>query len=273
MSSLEQGHHHHHHGHSHSHGHDHGHGHTHGLGHDLQDGHAHGQCQGHEHGAQHGSLAQANREHFNKHDGYSWPFAEERTRRAAEGVLSKVSLDKETSSILEFACGNGIVAERILPHAKSLLGIDVSDKAIELFTERFEKLGKSDEAKAIVLDIETSQDGLEGKKFDLIYCSSSYHHFDNPLDMTKRLATLLKPSGVLVVIDHIITEKPKEGEEKSHVEAPFRHVIARYGFMEEEMKEIYEGAGLKMDVFEELPKSKEGDKDLFVATGTLNKLE
>lgn len=91
--------------------------------------------------------------------------------------------------------------------------------------------------------------------------------------MTKRLAAFLKPSGVLVVIDHIITEKTKEGEEKDHIEQPYRHVVARFGFMKEEMKEIYEGAGLKMDVFEELPKSVEGDKDLFIATGTLNNLD
>ncbi|KAH6901631.1 S-adenosyl-L-methionine-dependent methyltransferase [Coprinopsis sp. MPI-PUGE-AT-0042] len=261
MSANEQGHgHSHDHGHSHGHGHSHDHSHSHGHG---DHGHSHG------HGHQHGSLAKANREHYNKQDGYTWPFAEERTKRASQGIIDRVSLDKDKTTALEFACGNGYVAEKIQPYVKSILGIDVSDKAIELFTERFEKLGKSDVAKAIQLDIETSQEGIEGKKFDVIYCSSSYHHFSDPLDMTKRLAALLNPSGVLVVIDHIITEKPKEGEEKNQVSEAFRHAVARFGFMEEEMKEIYEGAGLKMEVFDKLPESKEGDKDLFVAVGGL----
>ena len=65
----------------------------------------------------------------------------------------------------------GLVAEKIAPHVKSLLGVDVSDQAIELFTERFKQPGTNSEAKAILLDIETSQEGLEGKKFDLIYVS------------------------------------------------------------------------------------------------------
>jgi hypothetical protein len=65
---------------------------------------------------------------------------------------------------------SGLVAEKIQPHVKCILGIDVSDKAIELFTQRFNKLGvKTDIAKAIRLDIEKSQEGIEGQKFDLIY--------------------------------------------------------------------------------------------------------
>jgi hypothetical protein len=53
---------------------------------------------------------------------------------------------------------------------RSILGIEASDKAIELFTERFNKLGvKSNLAKATCLDIETSQDGIEGQRFDVIH--------------------------------------------------------------------------------------------------------
>lgn len=87
----------------------------------------------------------------------------------------------------------GLVAEKIAPHSKSLLGVDVSDKAIELFTERFEKLGKAEEVKAILVDIEASQEGLDGKKFDLIYVSR--HHSPRKLG-----ACILTPPNVVFLL-------------------------------------------------------------------------
>jgi hypothetical protein len=84
----------------------------------------------------------------------------------------------------------------------------------------------------------------------------------------------MKPKGCLVVIDHLENDETKNSKERLEVEEMFKqakamHVIVRAGFDEKEMGEIYDGAGLKMDVFERLPDSVEGDLQAFVAVGGL----
>jgi hypothetical protein len=85
---------------------------------------------------------------------------------------------------------------------------------------------------------------------------------------------LLKPTGHLVIVDHLDNDETRNSKERKQVEEMFKHAkdaVARAGFDEKNMTEIYEGAGLRMDGFERLPDSVEGDLQLFVAVGGLKK--
>ncbi|EAU86466.2 hypothetical protein CC1G_11774 [Coprinopsis cinerea okayama7 len=223
--------------------------------------HHHHHHHGHQHALGHADLAQANKEYFNenKHLFQEWPHAQERRERTIAALLNYNKLDKESTTVLEFACGSGLIAAGILPHVKSVVGVDISDEAIKMLNEKAEQDGTPDRFKGVCANIESDKDALQGQTFDLIYCSSAYHHFENPSAITKVLASYLKSNGSLVVIDNVFTG---EGVPDTH-----KHIVAYQGFSEGDMKRIFSDGGLEMTLYEVIPPSKQGDSDVFFAKG------
>ncbi|TFK18024.1 S-adenosyl-L-methionine-dependent methyltransferase [Coprinopsis marcescibilis] len=233
-----------------SHGH---HGH---FGHHQHGHHAH------QHGA--GNRADSNRNFFNENtDIYdNFPHAKERGKRTALAIADKVQLDKDSTTVLEFACGNGHVSREFLPFVKSLVGIDISDAAVKRFNDSFESEGLADKAKAFVTNIETDQSVIEGQTFDLVYCASAFHHLDDPEGVTKILGSFLKPTGALVIVDVTLAE----GADKLTVPEELKHIVLHAGFNKADISKMFEGAGLKLESYSLLSSDK-GDKELFIAKG------
>lgn len=95
--------------------------------------------------------------------------------------------------ILDVGCGNGIISMNVGAFGYNVLGVDVSDKAIQkaiqknqLPNVRFEV--KSAEALA-----------AEGPQFDAIICSEVIEHLQNPSILLSTINKALKNSGVLIV--------------------------------------------------------------------------
>ena len=126
----------------------------------------------------------------------------------------------------------------------------------------------------------------------------AFHHFTSPADIAKRLSTLLSSDGVLIVIDTHASEDdtaafgPKPGQSsQDHVReigkswglsdnqiedivaaggmaAHHEHAVPhRHGFSKEDMKEMFENAGLKLRTFRDAFEFPMGEKVLkqFVA--------
>lgn len=73
--------------------------------------------------------------------------------------------------------------------------------------------------------------------FDVAAVCVGFHHFADAALATRRLAERLKPGGVLLIVDFLGTRKEDVPEE-------MRKTVRVGGFEEEEMKELFEGAGL-----------------------------
>lgn len=58
-------------------------------------------------------------------------------------------------------------------------------------------------------DLTVAPNQLDGMKFDVVVCASSYHHFLSIEDVTKALASYLKPGGSVLVADLM---KPSSAE-------------------------------------------------------------
>lgn len=83
-------------------------------------------------------------------------------------------------------------------------------------------------------------DAPQYKDFDLVAVGMGFHHFqDLPLS-TSRLVERLKPGGVFMIIDFVT-----HAMELSLKEHPSYNTIAHHGFSEEELRKIFEGAGLE----------------------------
>ena len=122
-------------------------------------------------------------------------------------------------------------------------GIDISSKMVERYNEMAKASGLSQStAHAIEGDLfnehnpSPSLSNEEYASFDVAAVGFGFHHFDHHELAIKRLAERLKPGCVVLIVDFA---------DEKHMPSAASKSIKKHGFTESEMKEIFEGAGLK----------------------------
>lgn len=128
--------------------------------------------------------------------------------------------------LLDFACGTGMVTELFVPyltgHAgekSEIVGIDIGPTFLKYFNERAEKYSNENiSMRSYEYDILDSSISKELNKFDSVFdaivCTISYHHIHNYEQVTKKLATFLKPGGWLFIIDFYNEDVENSGGSK-----------------------------------------------------------
>ncbi|GJE90584.1 S-adenosyl-L-methionine-dependent methyltransferase [Phanerochaete sordida] len=171
----------------------------------------------------------------------------------------------ERTALLDFACGTGLVAFELAPHVRTLLGVDISDGMAARFNARAAELGLAHKARAVVAALTGAPGELDGQQFDVVLCSMAYHHLAAPADTTALLARLLRPGGTLLVLDFAARDYTQE-----EIPEEFRAAVAHAaGFAEDDVRAMFEGAGLEGFELREGVKMAIGGKerDIFVARG------
>lgn len=97
------------------------------------------------------------------------------------------------STILDVGCGNGIISRYLGGLGFQVLGIDISDKAIN----QARRLNMWEHVRFEVMHAEHLS--LEGAQFDVIICSEVLEHLDHPHILLKQLRKLLRDTGKLIV--------------------------------------------------------------------------
>ncbi|KAG8685013.1 hypothetical protein FRC11_011280 [Ceratobasidium sp. 423] len=197
-----------------------------------------------------GEFKEANRQWFdaqahNHAGGYeAQPVAQDMARKASAAMLDAFPFDKGSTVVMDFACGTGMISQNLAPHSKKIVGVDISSKSVDFYNERVTKQGvPPEEMRAICVDLaergKAEHDALDGVEFDVIVCSGAYHHFDDINDMTKILASYLKPgTGTLVVIDIIASP------EAAHALSSHDHIVVHgNGFNEESIRSAFVDEG------------------------------
>lgn len=217
------------------------HSHTHTENDDSHQTHAH-------HGQ--GGYKEANRQWFdskahNNEGGYeAQPAAQEVADKISIAILDAFAFDKSQTVMMDFACGTGMISQRLAPHAKSIIGVDISPKSVEFFNERVAKQGvPPEQMKAICADLterdKVENDLFDGTLFDVVVCSAGYHHLEDVDAITKALVSYLKPGvGTLVIVDFL------ESPEAEHILKSHGHIVANTtGFSEEMIKSTFVSKG------------------------------
>ena len=114
--------------------------------------------------------------------------------------------DLKNSKVLDLGCLRGnALSIYMAQHAKSYVGIDLSDVAIEKLNRKLVK-NNCVNAKAVAVDFYS--DEFKEREFDIIYAYGVIHHFPN-LDMLfARINEVLKPGGKLITYDPLQTSLP-----------------------------------------------------------------
>ena len=148
-----------------------------------------------------------------------------------EEVISRI-LDNasvtEGKDVLDVATGTGVlIPDYLRRRVASVTGIDISPGMIRIAKEKFP------EGKVTFLAGDVEETGF-GREFDCVVVYSAFPHFPDPERLIARLASFLKPGGILTVAHGMSREKINA---RHHGSA--RHVSN--GLMEaEELARIFE---------------------------------
>ncbi|QEH42585.1 class I SAM-dependent methyltransferase [Chitinophaga sp. XS-30] len=106
------------------------------------------------------------------------------------------SLQKEIPAngrVLDVGCGNGVISRHLGQFGYDVLGIDISDKTIDVARSRNKYPNVRFEA--ISAEALTAQ----GERYDAVICSEVLEHLDHPGGLLKTIYASLKDDGLLVV--------------------------------------------------------------------------
>lgn len=99
--------------------------------------------------------------------------------------------------VLDYGCGKGIHLVKLARVAREVVGIDLSEKSLEMAKKRIQKQGIKN-AKVILMDAEKME--FEDNSFDVVFDGGTF----SSLDLDKALPEIwrvLKPQAVLIGIE------------------------------------------------------------------------
>lgn len=110
-----------------------------------------------------------------------------------DGVIEKI-LDnggvKKGASVLDVACGTGVLFPDYIKRGVNVTGIDISPEMVKNAREKFPGIN------VICGDVEETD---FAEKFDVIMIYNAFPHFPDPGKLIKKLSKLLKKGGRLSV--------------------------------------------------------------------------
>lgn len=198
---------------------------------------------GHEHAHGHNqSLVEFNQQYFDenaaKYDDF--PGAVQLTTKIGDAILKKYQFDENSTTVMDYACGTGLVSRCLAPYTKKIVGVDISQGMVNQYNLRVSNQGiPPEEMQAVRIELKGEEGELDSIKFDVIVCSMAYHHFTDINDTTRILVSFLKPGGRLMVADLL-----KDDSGRAIIPEQFQQVSSHHGYAPDELKVIFEEQGL-----------------------------
>jgi len=127
-----------------------------------------------------------------------------RYQRRKYEVLSGLLPGRRFARALDLGTGLGLLARRLADQADEVLGLDISQVAVEQAQALHRDLPNLRFAQADVLDLPSSLDG----RFDLVVVADTLYYLPAPLDdgllkqVALRIARLLRPGGLCLLANH-----------------------------------------------------------------------
>ena len=166
--------------------------------------------------------------------------------------LVELTRPKKNWRALDVATGGGHVAYTFAPHVERMWATDITQEMIDMVRAEAQKRGlanvRTTYAKAEALPFEDAS-------FDLVTCRIAPHHFDSIPDFLKEVARVLKPNGLVAIVDNVVPA----GSTGDYVNAfeRFRDPSHLRAWTMEEWRDAFGAAGLKVTHEEQIYKQME----------------
>jgi len=115
----------------------------------------------------------------------------------AAAIIREANPSKEMA-VLDFGCGTGLIALRLQPLVKTIIGVDSSQGMLAVLEEKIKTQGLANIRTAFV-DFEKGDRIAE--KFDLIVCNMVLHHVPDTSSLFRLWHEILAPGGRLCFAD------------------------------------------------------------------------
>jgi ubiquinone/menaquinone biosynthesis C-methylase UbiE len=146
--------------------------------------------------------------------------------------------------ILQPGCGTGrltvMLADLVGPTGL-VVAPDISPEMVAACSRRIEGRPNVRLLNTAIEDLEDDRDG-----FDLVICHNVYPHFDNKREVTKKLASLLRSTG-RIVVSHLMNSAWINDMHRKTDPAVVNDLIPEA----EEMERIFSAAGLRIDLVQD----------------------
>ena len=172
------------------------------------------------------------------HKSKSWDMKSKRVKNAkgiAEHIIEGVQLSADMK-IMDFGAGTGLLSYFIAPFVHTIVAVDNSPSMLEIFKEKSSEF----ECKTEVLELDLSQEDIEGK-FDGIISSMSIHHLEDTKALFSKLYNMLENNGFIAIAD-LDSENGSFHSDNTGV--------FHYGFKRETLEYIAKEVGFKNIRFE-----------------------
>ena len=138
----------------------------------------------------------------------------------------------DSGDVLDIASGDGVLAELLAPHARSILCVDASERVVIAARARLKAFANVEVRAGDMHALD-----LGARRFDLVLLTHALTYSDRPAKVVAEAARVLRPGG------RLLATTLARHNHRAAVE-PFDH--RNLGFREEELREFATKAGLKV---------------------------
>lgn len=118
---------------------------------------------------------------------------------------------RTTGSVLDLACGPGILAAALAPLAGLIVGVDITPEMVRLADARCRAAARGN---ARFLEAPAEALPFAAATFECVVTRLSIHHLPAPGDVLREVHRVLKPDGRLVLAD--VVSSPDRSESRLH---------------------------------------------------------
>ena len=157
------------------------------------------------------------------------------SQQKVEGKLREIIGDEPIRELLDIGTGTGRILEILSPQVEHGVGVDLSSGMLAVARSNIERQGFSH---LQVRKGDMYRLPIEDSSIDLAIVHMVLHYSDEPLEVIREAARVLRPHGRLILVDFAA-----HGEEKLRDE--FNH--HRLGFSDDEVRLWFKNCGLETD--------------------------
>jgi len=152
--------------------------------------------------------------------------------------------------VLDVATGGGHTALAFAPHVARVVATDLTPRMLEKAEAHISSQGATN----VEFKPADAEDlPFEDETFDLVTCRIAPHHFTDCARFVREGARVLKPSGLLLVQDHVLPEDEEAARAVDNFER-LRDPSHNRAFDEGEWRGMFEDAGLTVEHTEQIVK-------------------